>query len=99
MSTAVDNYFQQLSDGLEQISDCLRNTEASLRNTADNLNEAYARRIMEYATGEAQRVSRVRREFGKQIEIWPARSGTTAVPLIRSTDELNRILQEKIVIH
>jgi biopolymer transport protein ExbB/TolQ len=99
MAIAVDNYFQQLSDGLKQLSDCLQNTEASLRNTADKLNQAYAQRIMEYATGQTQTVRRVRRDFGKQIEIWPAKSGAAVVPLTRSVDELNRILQEKVVIH
>lgn len=99
MSVAVDSYFKDLSNGLEQISDCLRNTEASLRDTADNLNKAYAERIIEWATGKAQRVSNVQRDFGKQIEIWPAKSDSAAVPLKRSVDELSRILQETIIIH
>ena len=98
MAITVDNYFYQLSDGLEDISIHLTQAEAGLRKAAEIINKAYAERIVEYATGNAQKVRRVRRDFGKKIEIW-SKSGSTAVPLRRSEDELSKILQETIVIH
>lgn len=99
MASAVDNYFEQLSDGLENISNHLRQAETGLSKAVRTINSAYAERIMEYAGGKTQRVSRVQRDFGKQIEIWPIKSRSRTAPLARDVDELSRILQEKIIIH
>ena len=98
ISTSVDDYFRQLSDGLSQIADCLHNAEADLSASVSTLNKAYASRILLWATGKSRPVSRVQRDFGKKMQIWPA-SSSAKDSLQKSTEELSRILQETIVIH
>lgn len=99
ITTAVEDYFKQLSDGLKQIADCLQNAEESLREIAHQLNKAYARRILEFASGKKHEVSHVQREFGIKIQIWPATSDFPKPPFRKSGEELSQILQETIIIH
>ena len=98
IATSVDDYFKQLSSGLDQIADCLQKAENELSQISYILNTAYASRILQWATGRNQKVKRVERQFGEEIQIWPT-SRSTKHSLQKSTEELSQILQETIIIH
>jgi len=98
IAASVDDYFRQLSDGLNKIAICLQTTGSALSEITNTLNTAYASRILLWATGKAQKVGRVQRDFGKEMNIWPA-SASVKDSLQRSPEKLSQILQETIVIH
>lgn len=93
---SLNKYFKYLSDGLEKISKYLYDTDSTLRSSVDNLNIAYAERIIEWATGHKQAVRKVQRDFvAKRIEIWV----TEPHPLKKDLQELSQILQEDLIVH
>jgi GTP-binding protein EngB required for normal cell division len=101
MKNKIDSYFYQLISGLEYLSQQLQEAEQNLQTQADTLNQAYAKRIIDWCQDKyeplteakiQQTVARVHREFGKYIHITPHSKFT----LKKSPDELKQVLQENV---
>ncbi len=97
----IDSYFNQLISGLEYLSLQLKESEQNLQTQADILNQAYAKRIIDWCQNKyeplteakiQQTVAKVNREFGKYIHINPH----SKLILKKSPDELKQVLQENI---
>ena len=99
----IDNYFKDLIEGLEVIAQQLELTQNKLQIEANNLNRAYAKRIIDWClkqyeplthNGIDNIVATVSRDFGRSMNI----KTKTLLQLERSQDEINRVLQEDICI-
>ena len=99
----IDSYFNQLISGLEYLSQELEETEQNLQIQADTLNQAYAKRIIDWSQDKyeplteakiKQTVAKVNREFGKYIHI----NAHSEFKIKKSLDELKRVLQENVYI-
>ncbi|MGB3401065.1 MAG: GTPase [Microcoleaceae cyanobacterium] len=97
----IDSYFNQLISGLEYLSQELQEAEKDLQIHTDNLNQAYAKRIIDWCQEKyeplteakiQQTVAKVSREFGKNIHIITHSELTIQKPLA----QLKQVLQEDI---
>ena len=103
VSTAVDAYFEELIQGLEIIKSLLQSGQGKLANASNDLNRAYAKRIVDWGTGQSETLTdtsisktirKVDRKFGYSIQI----QTTTAVSLSKSQEEICNVLQERVTI-
>ncbi|WP_316787488.1 GTPase [Thermoleptolyngbya oregonensis] len=103
VASAVDDYFEELIQGIEAIANQLRSATGRLTNAANYLNRAYAKRIVDWATEQpesltdisiSKKIRKVNRDFGRTLQIHT----TTALSLARSQDEICTILQENVSI-
>lgn len=103
VATAVDGYFEELIRGIEAIATQLKFAQGKLSNAANYLNRAYAKRIVDWATDQyepltdiaiSKKIRRVDRVFGHNFRV----QTTTALPLIKSQDEICNVLQERVSI-
>ncbi|MDF5708366.1 MAG: 50S ribosome-binding GTPase [Nostoc sp. S4] len=99
----VSNYFNELIDHLETISKQLANTQDKLDSSANDLNRAYAKRIVDWCldkyeplTDEAilKTIGKVERDFGRAIKI----QTKSEFKFKKSQEIIKRILQEDISI-
>jgi hypothetical protein len=103
VASAVDDYFEELIQGIEAIAIQLKSAKGKLANAANYLNRAYAKRIVDWATEQpesltdisiSKKIRKVNRDFGRTLQI----QTTTALPLTKSQDEICTILQEHVSI-
>jgi uncharacterized tellurite resistance protein B-like protein/GTP-binding protein EngB required for normal cell division len=103
VASAVDDYFEELIQGIEAIANQLRSATERLANAANYLNRAYAKRIVDWATDQpesltdisiSKKIRKVDRDFGRTLQI----QTNTALPLTKSQDEICTILQEHVFI-
>ena len=103
VSKNIEQYFNQLIQGLEVISSQLEETQKSLKAKVDYLNSGYAKRIIDWSLERYQHLDdktikktivKVERDFGKRIEI-KAKSKLEAK---KSLEEMKQVLQEDISI-
>lgn len=103
VATAVDDYFEELIQGIEAIATQLKSAQGKLSNAANYLNRAYAKRIVDWAIGQyepltdvaiSKRIRRVDRVFGHRFQI----QTTTALPFTKSPTEICKVLQEQVSI-
>lgn len=101
MKNKIDSYFNQMISGLEYLSQQLQSAEQNLQTQADTLNQAYAKRIIDWCQEKCepltepkiqQTVARVNREFGKHIHI----TAHSELIIKKSPDELKQVLQENV---
>lgn len=99
----VDTYFNQLIEGLQGIAKQLQLAQSELDQTANNLNRAYAKRIIDWCLknyeplsnkGINDSIAEVSREFGRSMSI----TTKSLLQLQRTQDEINSVLQEDICI-
>lgn len=99
----IDNYFDQLTKGLEDIVQTFEVAAQELDQTSDYLNRAYAKRIIDWCNKEYKSlteeeinktIAKLERDFSNNMII------TTQVKLDLNINEiqLKRVLQEDIVI-
>lgn len=102
-STIVQDYFEELIQGIEAISSQLKLAQDDLAEATNYLNYAYAKRIIDWATNQSESlteesiqevVKSVKRDFGRSIQI----QTTTNLPFTKSQDEICTILQEDVII-
>ncbi|PZO39114.1 MAG: GTPase [Shackletoniella antarctica] len=103
ISVAVDNYFEELTQGIDEIANQLKSAQGKLSSTTRYLNRAYAKRITDWASDQyepltdiaiSKRIRRTDRVFGHSFLI----QTTSELPLTKSQKEICRILQEEISI-
>jgi uncharacterized tellurite resistance protein B-like protein/GTP-binding protein EngB required for normal cell division len=104
VKTEIDNYFTELIEGVEAISSELRKSQMEIQGAADDLNRAYAKRIIDYCfknynpltdVGIKQDIAKVVREFGRSMQI----QTQSKVKISEKMQEnLKQILQEDIII-
>jgi uncharacterized tellurite resistance protein B-like protein/GTP-binding protein EngB required for normal cell division len=101
VTTAVDDYFEELIRGIEAISTQLKSAQGKLSNAANYLNRAYAKRIVDWATDQyepltdvaiSKKIRRVHRVFGHNLQIYT----TTALPLTKSQDEICSVRSKQL---
>lgn len=99
----VSTYFDTLIQGLSGIGTQLIKSQTSLSDAAHSLNKAYAKRIIDWASGNTEpltdqsirtTIQSVDRIFGKQISI----HAQLETPLTRPIAEIQQVLQENIEI-
>ncbi|MGK7890634.1 MAG: hypothetical protein AB4042_14985, partial [Leptolyngbyaceae cyanobacterium] len=99
----VDDYFEELVQGIGAIANHLNTAQDKLANAANYLNRAYAKRIIDWATDQPesltdttirQKICKVNRNFGHSMEI----QTTTTLPLTKFQDEICTVLQENVTI-
>jgi len=99
----VDAYLNQLVEGLEEIAKQLQSAQSKLDKTINNLNRAYAKRIIDWCLkyyeplsneGINDSIAEVSREFGRSMRI----TTKSLLQLQRTQDEINSVLQENISI-
>lgn len=104
VASAVDDYFQELIQGIDQITNQLKLAQGKLSNAANYLNRAYAKRIIDWATDQSESLNdtcinktirKVNRNFGKSFDI----QTTATLSFTKSPEEICTILQEKVSIH
>lgn len=103
VSKNINQYFDELIQGLKAISSKLEQAERSFDATVNYLNCGYAKRIVDWVTEQndtltiesAKRtVAKVQRDFGHRIDI----KTKTNVELKKSLEEMKQVLQEDIAI-
>lgn len=103
-ASAVDNYFEELIQGIEAIAVQLKSAKGKLFNASNYLNRAYAKRIIDWATESpepltdtavSKKIRKINRDFGRTFRI----ETTTALTLTKSQDRICTILQENVSIH
>ena len=103
VASAIDDYFEELIQGIEAIASQLKSAMGKLANTTNYLNRAYAKRIVDWATDQpesltdisiSKKIRKVSRNFGHTIQI----QTTTTLSLTKSQDEICTILQEHVSI-
>lgn len=103
VSGNINQYFDELIEGLKAISRQLEQAQRSLDGTVNYLNCGYAKRIVDWATEQndtltiesAKRtVVKVQRDFGQSINVITK----TNVELKKSTDDMKQVLQEDIAV-
>mgnify|MGYP006421024489 CR=1 FL=1 len=104
VKTEVKTYLTQIMNGLATTSEQLNISENHLKIQVDFLNCAYGKRIIDWSQKHYEpltqdaincEVAGVTREIGKSIAIQSQKNFT----ILRSQEELDSILQEKVVIH
>ena len=103
VGSAVDDYFEELIQGIEAIANQLKSAEGKLANAANDLNRAYAKRIIDWTTDQPEtltdtaissKICKVNRVFGSSLDI----QTTTALSLTKSQEEICTVLQECVSI-
>ena len=103
VSENIEQYFNQLIQGLEAISSQLEKTQESLKKKVDYLNSGYAKRIIDWSLERYQpldhktikkTIVKVERDFGKRIEI----KTKSKLETKKSLEEMKQVLQEDISI-
>jgi tRNA U34 5-carboxymethylaminomethyl modifying GTPase MnmE/TrmE/uncharacterized tellurite resistance protein B-like protein len=101
--TNIDNYFEELIEGLLAIATQLETAKNKLDGTANYLNRAYAKRIVDWCCEQHQpltdesinrTVSKVERVFGRSMSI----QTKSEVKLRKSLDDIKQVLQEDVSI-
>jgi hypothetical protein len=104
VASAVDDYLEELIQGIEAIAVQLKSAKGKLSNASNYLNRAYAKRIVDWATESpepltdiaiSKKIRKVSRDFGRTFKI----ETTTALTLTKSQDKICNILQENVSIH
>ena len=99
----INNYFDELIQGLETISDELTTVKGKLDSFANYLNRAYAKRIIDWCLekyepltddGIRKSISKVQRYFGRSITI----ETKSEFKLRKSQETIRRVLQEDVSI-
>lgn len=103
VATAIDNYFEELIQGIEAIASQLQSAQDNLSKASNYLNRAYAKRIVDWATDQYEpltdisinkKIRKVNRVFGRSFQI----QATTALSLTKSHEEIRKVLQERVSI-
>ena len=103
VSENINQYFDELIQGLEAISSELEKTQRSLDETVSYLNYGYAKRIVDWSregyetlTVESAKriIAKVQRNFGHSIDV----TTKTNVEPKKSLEEMKQVLQEDISI-
>ncbi|MBD2458702.1 50S ribosome-binding GTPase [Nostoc sp. FACHB-87] len=103
VSTSLDNYFNNLIQGIETIVRELKIAQHKLDDNYNYLNRAYAKRIIDWVInkyetltdeGIINTIAKVDRDFGKSMKIYTKAKLT----LRKSSKDINRIIQEDISI-
>ena len=99
----INNYFHELTGGLDDISNRLEEAQNSLDATVNYLNCGYAKRTIDWSTeqyelltvGNVKKViAKVDRKFGHRITI----KTKTEIELKKSLEEIKQVIQEDILI-
>lgn len=100
----IEIYFNGLIDGLETIALSLEPATKQLQSAENNLNRAYAKRIIDWLIDRYETlsyevinrdISKVIRQFGKQINI----TTKSKFNLSKSQQQMQQVLQENITIN
>ncbi|TVQ17311.1 MAG: GTPase [Leptolyngbya sp. DLM2.Bin15] len=103
IASAVENYFEELIQGIEAIANQLKSAQGKLANAANYLNRAYAKRIIDWATDQSEsltdvaiskKICKVKRDFGHSLQF----QTRTTLSLTKSQDEICTVLQEDVSI-
>jgi predicted GTPase len=103
ISSGIDTYFDELIQGLDAIESSLGEAKNKLFNAENDLNCAYAKRILDWATNTQEPLSKfnisksiekVDRNFGYDITI----KSRIKLTLRKTQEEIQNILQENILI-
>jgi uncharacterized tellurite resistance protein B-like protein len=103
VSTSIEDYFNQLVQGLEEFAKQLEITRNHLSNSIDKLNRAYAKRIIDWCLEQDkpltepeinQVIVQVNRDFGKTIKIYTS----SELAIQRTQEEIQQVLQEDVSI-
>ena len=103
VSKSINNYFNELIEGLDDISNRLDKAQKSLDATVNYLNCGYGKRIIDWSIEQYEpltvenvkkAIAKVNRNFGQSITI----QTTTEVELKKSLEEIKQVIQEDIVI-
>jgi hypothetical protein len=101
--TNIDNYFEELIEGLLAIAKQLETAEKKLDETANYLNRAYAKRMLDWCCeqhepltdeGINRIISKVKRDFGRSMSI----QTKSELKLRKSLDDIKKVLQEDVSI-
>ena len=104
VANSVNNYFEELIAGLEGIAEELNTAKAKLDNNANDLNRAYAKRIIDWCIDKYEplddssiikTIAKVKRDFGKNMTI----QTKSEIKINKSQEEINLVLQEDISIN
>ncbi|WP_315791433.1 hypothetical protein [Fischerella sp. JS2] len=99
----INNYFDELIQGIEKISKHLAKAKSQLDESANYLNRAYAKRVIDWCfekyeqltdEGIIKTIGKVQRNFGRSIKIQTKYKLT----FVKSQEIVNRVLQEDIYI-
>ncbi|MBD2033753.1 50S ribosome-binding GTPase [Leptolyngbya sp. FACHB-321] len=104
VTVAVDQYFEELIQGLSGMTNQLEKAEKQLQQSSDYLNRAYAKRILDWCLEQTEPLTetvidraivQVERDFGRSMVI----HAKTDLPLKKSQDQIRAVLQEDIAIY
>ncbi|MEM9217910.1 MAG: hypothetical protein AAGD25_26665 [Cyanobacteria bacterium P01_F01_bin.150] len=99
-SEKLDDYFKVLAQELDGLSSHFKTAKKKLEKSEDSLNRAYAKRIVDWATGIQEplndmtirkRIYTVDRVFGKSMEI----KVKGEIKFLKFNEDMSAILQEK----
>lgn len=99
----INNYFDELIQGIERINKQCIKAESQLDISADDLNDAYAKRIIDWCfdkyepltdEGIIKTIDKVERDFGRSITI----QTKSELKFRKSQETINRVLQEDVSI-
>ena len=101
VKTDVDGYFGELIEGPDAIAQQLQSAQSKLEIQVNDLNRAYAKRIVDWCLkrhepltreGIDSTIAEVERDFGRRITI----KSQSFLQLQRTEKEINSVLQEEI---
>ena len=101
VTVKINNYFDELIQGIETISEQLKTAKNKLDSSANYLNRAYAKRIVDWCIeqyepltdkGISKTISKVQRDFGRSITI----QTKFEIQLIKSQERIKQVLQEDV---
>ncbi|MDZ8024403.1 MAG: GTPase [Nostoc sp. DedQUE11] len=99
----INNYFDELIQGIEKISKQLAKAKSQLDSSANYLNRAYAKRIIDWCVEKYEPLTdediiksivKVERNFGRSIKI----KTKSELKFRKSQETINRVLQEDVSI-
>ncbi|MFN6496020.1 MAG: GTPase [Nostoc sp. DedQUE01] len=99
----INNYFNELIQGIEKISKQLAKAKSQLDSSANYLNRAYAKRIIDWCVEKYEPLTdediiksivKVERNFGRSIKI----KTKSELKFRKSQETINRVLQEDVSI-
>ncbi|RCJ14637.1 GTPase [Nostoc sp. ATCC 43529] len=99
----INNYFDELIQGIEKISKQLAKAKSQLDSSANYLNRAYAKRIIDWCVEKYELLTdeniiksivKVERNFGRSIKI----KTKSELKFRKSQETINRVLQEDVSI-
>lgn len=103
LAVNINNYFNELIQGIEKITEQLSIAKSKLDASANDLNRAYAKRIIDWCLDKSEpltdegiikTIEKVERDFGISTTI----KTTTKFKLLKSQEIVNKVLQEDIFI-